>query len=83
MLRIKHSQFHSLVDSFSAFLFFSKQLGAGLGRAAGKLCCDLEQYETLHKPSMAFQSLASYHLECTLLAFLAACLPTECGGAEL
>lgn len=86
-LRTKHSHFNRLEDIFKFIYFSQKQPRLGLGRTASGLCYTLQQCETLHKLSMAFEIQASNStciiLECFSLVFLAACLPAECGRAHL
>lgn len=86
-LWVKHNHFNGLED-FLKFIYFSqKQLRRSLGRSASGLCYILQQCETLHKLSMAFEIQASDStciiVEFFPLVFLAACPPAEHGGAPL
>lgn len=86
-LWVKHSNFNGLEDVFKFIYFSQKQLGPSSGRSASGLCYILQQCETLHKLSMAFEIQASNStcivLEFLPLVFLAACPPAERGGGHL
>lgn len=84
---VKHSHVNGLEDFFKFIYSSQKQLRPSLGRSASGLCYILQQCETLHKLSMAFEIQASNStciiLEFFPLVFFDASPPAERGGEHL